>query len=104
MDETKNLPETEGSRQPALGSGSSSDETKSGIPAVIGRYRVLGHLGEGGFDGSIWLTTTSESWRTNWSHFRMSELGNGHPMVILWNRSSGRYLNRILSMSKAHGM
>ena len=29
MDETKNLPETEGSRQPALGSGSSSDETKN---------------------------------------------------------------------------
>ena len=29
MDETKNLSETEGSRQPALGSGSSSDETKN---------------------------------------------------------------------------
>ncbi len=29
MDETKNLSETEGSRQPALGSGSSSDEAKN---------------------------------------------------------------------------
>ena len=29
MDETKDLPETEDSRQPAPGSGSSSDETKN---------------------------------------------------------------------------
>jgi len=67
MDETKSLSQTEGSRPPVEDSGGSPDETKSltrteglqppvegsggfpnGDPSKIGRYTILGRLGQGG--------------------------------------------------------
>jgi len=50
MDETKDLPETEGSQPPVDGSSGPSD----GDPSKIGRYRVIHRLGQGGF-GRVYL-------------------------------------------------
>jgi eukaryotic-like serine/threonine-protein kinase len=68
MDETKDRSEAEGRRSPDVGSSGSLEETKSlagpagsqqpiegasgspnGVPSKIGRYTILGSLGQGGF-------------------------------------------------------
>jgi serine/threonine protein kinase/formylglycine-generating enzyme required for sulfatase activity len=73
MDETKSLPETEDSQPPANGSGGPPPEAKNlpetesfdppaqgssgstaGDPTKIGRYTILGPLGQGGF-GRVYL-------------------------------------------------
>ncbi len=73
MDETKKVSVTEGSHPPVEGPGGTSDETKGltltegwqtpfggpggpsdGDPSLIGRYRIIHRLGQGGF-GRVYL-------------------------------------------------